>query len=80
MTPASRAAARAVLGAAGSVGLVTLGGWTAALDPRPCEPRRASTLAPIMGTGGIVRGQALHPGRRGPTVQAGPRPAVTLAR
>ena len=80
MTPASRAAARAVLGAAGSAGLLTLGGWTAALDPRPCEPRHVSTLAPIMGTGGAVRGQPLYPGRRGPTVQAGPPAAVSLAR
>lgn len=80
MTRTSRAAARAVLGAAGSFGLLTLGGWTAALDPRPCEPRHAATLAPIMGTGSIVRGQPLYSGRRGPTVHAVPRPAVSLAR
>ncbi|HZF86719.1 MAG TPA: hypothetical protein VE084_24625 [Burkholderiaceae bacterium] len=80
MTPTSRAAARAVLGAAGSLGLLAVGGWAAAVDPRPDEPRHAFTLAPIMATGSIVGGQPLYAGRRGPAVQVGPWAPASLAR
>jgi hypothetical protein len=49
MKSSSRGAAQTVLGAAGSLGLLVVAGWTAA-DPAPDAPHAVFTLAPIMAT------------------------------